>query len=269
MMGTRHEEYEQFTDGLPFVLHTDLKRSSINRSKDNNWHENLEIQLCTDGCGTVLLNGERISFNKNDIVAVNSNVLHYTGTDTELTYSCLIVSTDFCRQVGLDPNFIFFESLIQSTVLVKLFEDLVSIYSNTADLCRVARLNKIVLEILIELAEHHMSLKNARGCDTRKFETVKKAVTYIRDNYARRLTIDEISRAVLYDKYALCREFKRLTGQTIIENLNSYRCVKAIELLSEGYTVAQTANLCGFVNLSFFTQAFKKNIGKLPSEYKK
>lgn len=269
MFGTRHEEYEQFIDGLPFVLHTDLKRTYYKLSKDNNWHENLEIQICTEGCGTVLLNGEKHSFNKNDIIVVNSNVLHYTGTDAELTYSCLIVSTDFCKRVGLDPNFVFFQPFIKNTVLVNLFEDLVKHYSDTAAPCRIAKLNRIVLEILIELAEHHIILKTVQGSETKKFETVKMTISYIRDHYEQRLTIDEISRAVLYDKYALCREFKRLTGQTIIENLNNYRCIKAIEFLSGGYTVAQTAALSGFDNLSFFTKTFKKYIGKLPSEYKR
>ena len=91
----------------------------------------------------------------------------------------------------------------------------------------------------------------------------------IRENYNKKITLDEISKAVLCDKYALCREFKRLTGQTIIENLNNYRCIKAMGFLNEGYTVAKTAELCGFDNLSFFTKTFKKHIGKLPSEYKK
>ena len=268
-MGTRHEEYGQLIDGLPFVLYRDLKRSPYAQSKDNNWHENLEIQLCTEGGGKVLLNGEGFSFHKNDIIVVNSNVLHYTGTDTELTYSCLIVSMDFCKRVGVDPNFVFFESHIKSPVLVKLFEDLEKAYSDTESVCRIAKLNKIALEILIELTEHHITPKAVTVCDTKKFEIMKRAISYIRENYGRRLTIDEISKAVLYDKYALCREFKRLTGQTVIENLNNYRCVKAVELLSGGYTVAQTADLCGFENLSYFTKTFKKYIGKSPSAYKK
>ena len=123
--------------------------------------------------------------------------------------------------------------------------------------------------MLIELAEQHITHKTAPSEDFKRYETVKNVISYIRENYRRKITIDDISKAVLYDKYALCREFKRLTGQTIVENLNNYRCIKAIDYLSEGYSVADTASLCGFDNLSFFAKTFKRYIGKLPREYKK
>ena len=132
----------------------------------------------------------------------------------------------------------------------------------------IAKLNEIILKILIELADNHI-IKTSPNSNMKNFETVKSVITYIRENYNKKITLDEISKAVLCDKYALCREFKRLTGQTIIENLNNYRCINAMCLLNEGYTVAKAAELCGFDNLSFFTKTFKKYIGKLPSEYKK
>ena len=58
MLGTRHEEYQSFTNGLPFVLNVNLERSRYNFSKENNWHDNLEIQICTEGSGAVLLDGK-------------------------------------------------------------------------------------------------------------------------------------------------------------------------------------------------------------------
>ena len=100
----------------------------------------------------------------------------------------------------------------------------------------------------------------------KNFETVKSVITYIRENYNKKITLDEISKAVLCDKYALCREFKKYTGQTITEYLNYYRCVKAKELLEEGYSVTETADLCGFGNLSYFGETFKMHIGYSPSK---
>ena len=87
MLGTRHEEYKHFTDGLPFVLNANIIRTKLNLSAENNWHENLEIQICNEGSGTMLLDGQKITFEKGDIIVVNSDVIHYTGTDDFLNYT--------------------------------------------------------------------------------------------------------------------------------------------------------------------------------------
>jgi AraC-like DNA-binding protein len=268
MLNTRHEQYNGFIDGLPFVFYHDLKRSRFIRSESDNWHENLEIQLCTEGSGVVLINNERYTFNVDDVTVVNSNAIHYTGTDTLLTYSCLIVSTDFCKQVGIDVSTLTFKPKIQSETLVSKLINLTEIYLDIQLPYRVAKLNKLLLEILIELVDKHVTNKTELVSDVKKFDVVKGALCYIRENYQNKITIEAISKKVLYDKYALCREFKKFTGQTIIENLNNYRCIKAIDYLSSGFSVADTASLCGFDNLSFFTKTFKKHIGKLPKEYK-
>lgn len=269
MIGTRHEEYNRFTNKLPFVLNANIKRTRLLHSKDNNWHENPEIQICTQGEGFVLLNGKKYCFTKNDIIAVNSNVLHYTGTQSQLTYTCLIVSTEFCKQVGIDPDFTTFTPLVKSDALVKLFGSLTEIYLNESAPLRIAKLNKIVLEILIELAENHSVQSKTADLSPKKFACTKLALEYIRSNYNRKISLDDIARHAMTDKYALCREFKLTTGQTVVENINNYRCIKAIDYLSAGYNVAETASLCGFSNLSFFTKIFKKYIGSLPSKYRK
>ncbi len=267
MLGTRHEEYGHFTDGLPFVLNTDLKRTCFCNSKENNWHDDPEIQMCTGGNGKVLLDGREFSFCPNDIVAVNSNVLHYTGTDTELTYSCIIVSADFCKRVGIDPTRVAFSPLVKSVSLAALFQRLIDTYSNPREPYRIAKLNQMLLGLLLELAEHHSVPQNAIFT-SQDLEKTKETILYIRNNYRQKITLDDLSRAVLYDKYALCRKFKQMTGQTILQYINNYRCIKAIDYLNEGYTVAQAATLCGFDNLSFFTKTFKKYTGRLPSSYK-
>ncbi len=269
MKGTRHEEYHRFEGNLPFILSIDIERNIYQQSAESNWHENLEIQLCTEGKGAVLLDGQKYDFNKDDIIVVNSNVIHYTGTDTNLKYTCLIISSDFCKDIGIDPRNYKFCSLIKSAALVDLFTTLNETYSNHDIPFRTAKLNEVVIKILINLAENHITTAIPSVSNPKDFETVKSAISYIRKNYNKRLSLDEISKEVLCDKYALCKKFKRLTGQTIFENLNNYRSIKAVELLREGHTVAQTATLCGFENLSFFTKTFKKYIGNLPSMYKK
>ena len=103
--------------------------------------------------------------------------------------------------------------------------------------------------------------------EQRELETVKKVLLYIRENYRTRITLDSVAKHVLTDKYTLCKLFKKSTGQTIFENINAYRCMRAAEYIAHGTTVCEAASLCGFDNNSFFTKTFKKYMGVLPSKY--
>ncbi|MBQ8509389.1 MAG: helix-turn-helix transcriptional regulator [Clostridia bacterium] len=267
MIGTRYEEYGQFDDKLPFYLQPDIRRTPFTCSKTANWHEELEIQLCTDGLGTVLLGGERRAFQKGDIVVVGSGVIHYTGTDDRLQYTCLIVSAAFCKQVGIDYDALQFTPFLHSEELARLILELSDTYRNRALSCRTARLYEILLRILITLTENHAIQSSSPPQEAQSVETVKAVIRYIREHYSRRMWLDEIARAVCTDKYALCREFKRFTGRTIVEYTNHYRCLMAAECIASGCAVAEAARLCGFENPSFFTKTFKKYMGTLPSHY--
>lgn len=268
MIGTRHEEYGHSYDGLPFILHTNLERTPFNCSREQNWHEDLEIQLCNEGQGSVLINGEKHPFLKNDIAVIESNAIHYTGTEDHLTYTCLIIGSGFCRQVGIDYETLEFTPVFKSSRMTALLAELTDTYNDPACPLRVAKLYGILLRLLVELVEYHSMAKSRFSLRRKSFENVKSAVRYIRDNYVEQLTLDKIARAVCSDKFALCRDFKKLTGQTISEYINHYRCQMAADCIREGSTVAEAAQLCGFRNLSYFTRTFQKYMGALPSAYK-
>ena len=121
MSKVKYEEYGGLTDGLPFVLHPRIKRSVQENSGNQNWHENIELQLCTEGQGSVLLDGIRYDVQARDVVIVNPNVLHYTWSDRAMEYACLILSSDFCRQMGIDPHVLRFSPLVRSERLTALF----------------------------------------------------------------------------------------------------------------------------------------------------
>lgn len=269
MLGTRYDGYKHPKDMLPFVLHVGIERTSLVYSKEKNWHEDLELELCESGEGTVLLNGKRVDFQKDDIVAVNSNVIHYTGTESELRYTCLIIGSELLKQVGVDYDGLYFDEKIKSDELIALINELKNCYSDTAHPCRVAKLYSILLNIIVVLTEKHATSKSVPNGSGRAFENVKATIRYIRENYASKITLYGISRAVCADKYTLCRDFKRLTGQTIIGYVSAFRCQMAADRISEGATVAEAAHDCGFENLSFFTKTFKTCMGALPSSYKK
>jgi len=266
MQNLRFEEYGSTKD-TPFVLRTKLERTDKICSKESNWHEDIEIEVCVDGEGEILLNGTKIPFSKGSVAVINTNVIHHTGTSSRLVYDCLIIKASFFKSFRINVEEINFESVFLSNSIVELIEKL-KLALEKDELCKNARINLILLKLIIDLIENHSHKTNSM-VQTKAFEKIKEVIKIIRKDYSKKINLESISLALHTDKYALCRLFKKATGQTVIQYLNNYRCQRAIELLKDGCTVSEAAFMCGFDSTSFFTKTFKSIIGTLPSSYKK
>jgi len=264
-MKLRHEEYTDASGQAPFILNNNIKRTAHLCSESQNWHENIEIQFCKEGEGGVLIDGKCHAFSKGSIALIDSNAVHYTFSKTTMVYSCIIVSTYFCKQMGIDYQRLSFVPLLQNEKLSGLFEEICDVYQKESPL-RVARLSNLLLSMLILIVDDYSSVKRSSGIEQKELATVKKVLLYIRENYHTKITLDSIAEHVLTDKYTLCKIFKANTGQTIFENINAYRCMRAAEYIASGKNVCESANLCGFENNSFFTKTFKRYMGILPSK---
>ena len=269
MLKNRHEEYEGLSVGLPFALNCDIERSSTLYIAEANWHDNIEIQLCKSGEGRVLLDGDTLLLRAGELVAINSNVIHHTGADGRIVYSCLIIDKKFCADADIDTSSLLFRSDIgNDNEMRNIFLEIERVYADTADPCRTARLRMLTLSMLVTLRERYTQGRLPVSKDDVAFTNVKNAVNFISTHYTERITLDCLAKSVYTDNYILSRQFKRIMGQTVIEYVNGYRMRLAAALLREGRTAAEAARLCGFNNLSFFSKTFKKYMGSLPSEYK-
>ncbi len=267
-MQNRYEEYQNFDGNIPFVLRQDIKRSALQRSTEANWHDNIEIEYFTEGCGRVLIDGREYTAVCGDIIVINSGSIHHTGSDSEVTYSCLIIDSRFCRESEIDVSGICFESLVQSSKAGELFESICDIYNTDNSALRTSRLRMYTLELMILLCEKYSSSNKARAGESQN-ENAKRIMEYIKSHYSQRITLDKMAHELYMNKFVLSRQFKAVVGMTIFEYINSCRCNAAAMLIADGESVNTAARECGFENISFFTKTFKRFMGKLPSEFKK
>lgn len=64
--------------------------------------------------------------------------------------------------------------------------------------------------------------------------------------------------------------FRRNTGKTPIEYINSYRLYMSTGLLrNNNYTILDISMKCGFENVGYFIKLFKKEFGITPLKYRK
>lgn len=93
---------------------------------------------------------------------------------------------------------------------------------------------------------------------------------YIRSNYQRPLTLDEIAQRMGYSPTYLSRFFRDKTGDSLFEYLNRLRIGHACLMLKRSNKDILSISIeSGFNSLSFFNRAFRKFTNLSPSDYRK
>ena len=98
-------------------------------------------------------------------------------------------------------------------------------------------------------------------------QQVADILSYINQNIKHPLTIEELSEQFFISPSYLCRIFKSATGTTINKYITAKRITIAKSLLSDGYSVNEACEECGFNDYSNFLKAFTKAVGISPKKY--
>lgn len=102
----------------------------------------------------------------------------------------------------------------------------------------------------------------------RYVEPIEKACRYIRREYNREITLQEIAGHVHLSRTYFSELFKKETGVTFNEYLMQARMEKAKEIMQQGpVRVADLAETLGYAGASYFIKLFRKHSGMSPAEY--
>lgn len=92
-------------------------------------------------------------------------------------------------------------------------------------------------------------------------------ISYINQHLGEPVSLEQIAGQFHLSPSYVCRVFKAATGTTINQYVTSKRLVHAKQLLIEGYSAADAAELCGFGDYSNFFRAFTKATNISPQKY--
>ncbi|MNY61826.1 Xylose operon regulatory protein [compost metagenome] len=99
---------------------------------------------------------------------------------------------------------------------------------------------------------------------------VKMAIEYIREHYAKDISVVEIAAHLDIRSTYLSTLFKKETGKTLSEYMENIRIEKAKELLKDGHLrINEVAQMLGYNNPNYFASVFNKVVGIYPSEYRR
>ena len=135
--------------------------------------------------------------------------------------------------------------------LDRILTKLVSGCSGTAAPEHTAPLHK-------EMVENHPS--------SEVIATVKR---YIHDHIQETIYVSELAGEVFLNEQYLMRLFKKVEGVSLMEYITAERLRVAQNLLSTtDYPIHRVAGAAGYVNYSYFTRIFKREIGMTPLKYR-
>ncbi len=98
---------------------------------------------------------------------------------------------------------------------------------------------------------------------------IEAAKEYIKNNYSKNISLEDVSRNVDISPYYFSRIFKEDTGVNFIDYLTDVRIEKAKELLSgTNMSMKEICLMVGYSDPNYFSRTFKKQIGITPTEYK-
>lgn len=108
--------------------------------------------------------------------------------------------------------------------------------------------------------------------DTRNTHTtliVNRALNYIKNNFDRKISLEDIARELNVSKQYLCSVFREETGETTSFYINRLRIEKAKKLLlKDDYRIKEIFEKVGFSNQYYFSKVFKKMAGMTITEYR-
>lgn len=111
-------------------------------------------------------------------------------------------------------------------------------------------------------------ITTAHSISTPEASLFKEAVRFMQANVTEQLTVNDIAKHCGISQSGLKRTFSKFAGLSIHKYFLSLKLNAAINLLQSGSTVSEVTEALNFSSQSYFSAAFKREIGSSPSKFK-
>ncbi len=260
-----------YTPRVEYICNVDATVTTMPRTMHE--HKNLaEILIVDDGAGIFIIDGERYTAKKGDLILYNSGTVHdeFGGSGNGLSTYCVAVSN--LKLANLPVNKILPEEYSPILPSGEYFDELLSIFraieresyrpsgAETANLLALALVAKIC------------SLLKTHGLPRREKipSLTSRAKDFIDEHYTENIKLEDIARAVNVDVYKLAKVFKAQIGISPMRYVVLRRIGEAQNLLiNTDMTITRIALSVGYNNSNYFQNVFKDFMQMTPKEYRK
>jgi len=269
------------TDDFPVeFFHIDKNHPRYHMSA--HWHGETEIIRVLDGRLDIKLDKRAYSAYKGDVLFVNPETIHQ-ATPHNCIYECVVFHIEFLQMCTYSCSF-FIDSILKCDCLIneyfacddselslaanEIFDSLLK-KSSGYKFRSISSFYKF-FGIVVDRHTYIHKLSDGEKTNSKSIPKLKNILAFIRENYDRQITLNDIASSAEMSVKYLGAFFKSMTGKTPIDYLNEYRIEKAAQkLLGTDVKVTDIAYDCGFNDLSYFIKTFKKIKHLPPGKFRK
>jgi len=237
-------------------------------------HPGYSFILSFDRNTGIVVDGRTIHAETGMVMAVEPGAIHHElSRDDPPRYVAIFIDREqFERQLspygGCDHGRFRFRSFLPEPELIVLLRT----FMNE---CEAELPGRETLLAAMGLRITHSLIRAALGVTARPSAgsvrlEIHRAIQYLHDHFAERLTVADLARVAGISPPHFSRLFRRETGHSPLDHLIRVRIQRSRILLRAGSDSVTTVALkCGFATPSHFTDCFRKQCGISPSEYLK
>lgn len=237
------------------------------------FHEEMEILFLIHGEAEVRIGENECRLGKEDIVLINSSLLHRIRCSDE-AICCQVYYPGQIISSFAGEDVCFFCNSTADTGrsyddLRNIFRELIyqDVRQNRKTTCLKESLLYQLLDCLFEHYQMGSQVKNGGQIDENM--RLHYIVQFVNDNFRYNLSLAKIAESLYVSTSTLSRFFKKQTGIYFADYVNQVRAKAALEDLSHSrLSIAKIALNNGFSSASVLNRVFKEIYGQTPAEYR-
>ncbi|OHR66958.1 hypothetical protein HMPREF3291_00865 [Bacillus sp. HMSC76G11] len=279
--------FQTFLD--PFLFQIFIDRNEGDWKMPFEWHDSLEIFYTLKGKGRYFIDGKIYTFEKGDLFVIGNQELHKSQLIEGEPFEALIImfNPKIVHMLKADDEVdllsIFYDRSpgfshkmkadTFSKTLIWIFKQLQTEFENNReDSLRsiISLLNYLLIFLKRKYGENEQLSTLDCNYSFKLNDIVSKALEYVDEHFHENINLPDIANSLNVSSSYLSREFKRVTGFTLIEFITTKKVRHAKNLLGNSFLqVTEIASEVGYNNVTHFNWIFKKKVGMSPGKYRK
>lgn len=267
----------------PVYIKKEFLSQYPNYSCISHWHEDLEFIIILSGHMNYNINGTIIDITEQNGILVNSRQFHYgySCDFTECEFICIVFNplllciNEYFENTYVNtiiknieqPYFIFYQSIIWQKQILDILKEIYIYNKKNFDILEIQH---NIFKLWKLLYKNFPKQKNNIAKSNRQITSIKKMITFIKNHYKEKISLDMIANSGNICKSNCSVLFHKYVCQTPISYLIRYRLNQSINLLFHtDMSITEISYEVGFNSTSYYSEMFKKYYHCTPREYLK